>query len=73
MHGDPQGRNQLPLWEEQTERRLGIVEHKVDKLLDPETGIYPKLNSIEGRLSRWAIAILSSVMVGIIVQVAYGR
>lgn len=60
----------LPEWEEQTERRLGLVEHKVDKLLDPETGIYPKLTAIEGRLKSWAIAILSGIGVEVLVQLA---
>lgn len=49
-------------WEEQTERRLGIVENKVDKIMDPETGIYPKLSGIESRLKTYVITILVTVL-----------
>lgn len=49
-------------WEEATERRLGIVEQKVDKLLDPETGIYPKLTQIEAHLAKWALGILTTLV-----------
>lgn len=45
-------------WEENTERRVGILEQKVDKILDPENGIYPKLGGIEDKLTRYAVAIL---------------
>lgn len=48
-------------WEENTERRLGIVEQKVDKILDPETGIYPKLDIMGGKLRGWAIGILTAL------------
>lgn len=49
-------------WEENTERRVGILENKVDKLLDPEHGIYPKISRAETRLTRWAIAILTTAV-----------
>lgn len=53
-------------WEENTERRLGIVEQKVDKLLDPETGIYPKLEDVGNRLRTWAIAILTALLLTLV-------
>lgn len=56
-------------WEEATERRLGIVEQKVDKLLDPEVGIYPKLERVENRLSRKVIAVLTSVVGVLILEI----
>jgi hypothetical protein len=70
-------------WEANTERRLGILEHKMDKLLDPEAGIYPLLNvaaataanvaqRAETRLTRWAIAILTSV-VGTLITIIVTR
>jgi hypothetical protein len=62
----------LPAWEENTERRLGIVEHKVDKLLDPETGIYPKMDAVQARLQQWAIALLTAIVVGAAVQLIFG-
>lgn len=49
-------------WEEGVERRIGIAEQKIDKLMDPETGIYPKLSQIEGRLVRWAVGILTTLV-----------
>ena len=58
----------VPEWEEATERRLGIVEQKVDKILDPELGIYPKLTQIEGRLTRWAIGILTSCVAVLVLE-----
>lgn len=58
-------------WEENTERRLNIAEQKLDKLLDPETGIYAKLTRIEGQLARWAIAILSTLLVNIAITYAF--
>lgn len=62
-------------WEEATERRLGVVEQKIDKILDPEAGIYPRLSQLEGRLVRWAIAILTTllgVLVAVIVEITIG-
>jgi hypothetical protein len=53
-------------WEDNTERRLGIAEHKIDKLLDPVEGIYALLASIERRLAAWAIAILTAIIVSLI-------
>lgn len=52
----------LPEWEEQAERRIGTLEGKMDKLLDPEKGIYPKMDKIKGDLARWAIAILTGLI-----------
>jgi hypothetical protein len=49
-------------WEENTERRVGIVEAKMDKILDPEIGIYPKLGSIEDRLARQFNALLLALL-----------
>jgi hypothetical protein len=60
-------------WEENTERRIGIAEQKLDKLLDPERGIYARLARIEGNLMRWAIAILASIIVSLVVQLLTGR
>lgn len=60
--------SRIPEWDENTERRVGILESKMDKLLDPETGIYSKLSGIESRLQRWAIAILGAILVSLIVQ-----
>lgn len=53
-------------WEENTERRLGIVEMKIDKLLDPESGIYPKIDVLSGRLRGWAIGILTALVLNLI-------
>lgn len=55
-------------WEENTERRLGIVENKVDKLLDPEIGIYPKLADLGDRLQRWAIALLTTLLIAVVLE-----
>lgn len=60
-------------WEENTERRLGILESKVDKILDPQAGVYPLMRTIESRLKSWAISILTMIVVGIIVQVILYR
>lgn len=59
----------IPDWESNTERRLGIVEAKVDKILDPEAGIYPLMRNVESRLKTYAISILTMIIVGIIVQI----
>ncbi len=55
--------SRLPEWEENTERRLGIVEQKIDKLLDPEHGIYPKVNQVQVSLMRWGIVILTTLLI----------
>ena len=60
-------------WIENTERRIGILEQKIDKLLDPELGIYAKLASLNARLSGWAIAILTTIIASLIVQIVTGR
>lgn len=52
-----------------SDRRLQVVERKVERLLDPETGIYAKLDDVEQRLRGWAIAILTSVIVAILLLV----
>lgn len=49
-------------WEENTERRMGIVEMKVDKLMDPEVGIYPKIEGLGRRLLVWAVGILTALV-----------
>lgn len=49
-------------WEENTERRLGIVEQKVDKVLDPETGVYPKLTNLDVRIKNYVITILLTIL-----------
>jgi hypothetical protein len=68
--GREQGREgRVTGWEENTERRLGIVEQKVDKLLDPEIGIYPKLGGIEDKLTRYFVGLLV-VLVGDLVLLA---
>lgn len=56
------GTNQLPEWEANTERRLGIVEQKIDKMLDPIDGIWPSILSAEHRLQRWAVGIMVALM-----------
>lgn len=53
-------------WEENTERRVGIIEMKMDKLLDPETGIYPKLDDVMVRLRTWAIGILTALLLNLV-------
>lgn len=61
-------------WEENTERRVGILEQKVDKILDPETGIYPSLTKLNGQLMRWAIGILTALVMNLaLVLVLIGR
>ena len=63
----------MPEWEEQAERRIGVLEAKMDKVLDPERGIYPLMRNIESRLKGYAISILVAILVGIIVQVVLYR
>lgn len=65
MSAEGRDRARLPEWEESTERRIGILEHKIDKLLDPETGIYSHMTRISSQLSRWAIAILTGLLVNL--------
>lgn len=60
-------------WEENTERRLGIVEQKVDKILDPQSGVYPKMEEVANKLRAWAIVILTTLvlnLIGVIVALA---
>jgi len=60
-------------WDRNTERRLKDLERKVDKMLDPETGIYPKLDDLAGSLRGWAIGLLTALvlnLVGVIVLLA---
>lgn len=56
-------------WEENTERRVGIMEQKVDKLLDPETGIYPKLTGVQVSLTRWGIAVLTVLLINAMLMI----
>lgn len=57
-----------PEWYENTERRIGILEKKVDDMLNPKDGIYPAMSRVESKLKSWAIAILSSIIISIIVE-----
>lgn len=59
----------MATWEENTERRVGIVEAKMDKLLDPENGIYPKLGSIEDRLAQQFNTLLLALLTATITVV----
>lgn len=53
-------------WEENTERRLGILEQKMDKLLDPEHGIYPKLSHIDRRIAYSTVGILLGLVANLV-------
>lgn len=55
-------------WEENTERRVGILEQKMDKVLDPRDGIYPTVTRIETRMMRWAVAILSGIVANLVLN-----
>lgn len=63
----------IPDWEDNTERRIGILEKKMDDILNPQAGIYPLVRSIESRLKGYAISILTAVIVGIVVQIILYR
>lgn len=47
-------------------RRLELVEADVDRILDPETGLYPLLRAMESRLKSVAIMVLLSVLVNMV-------
>ncbi len=51
------------------EQRLAAVERKVDRLLDPETGVYAAIVQVERRVTAFGLAILSSIVVGVLVEV----
>ena len=52
------------------DRRLELVENDVDRLLDPETGIYALLRAMEGRLKSVAIMVLIACLVNLIAIIA---
>jgi len=52
------------------ERRLQNVERDVDRLLDPETGIYAKLAAMESRLKSVAISVLVAVLLNIAIVIS---
>jgi hypothetical protein len=51
-------------------RRLELVERDLDRLLDPETGIYVLLNAMESRLKSVAIMVLIGVLLNLILMLA---
>jgi hypothetical protein len=68
MNPDQRRRQQLTARLD-VERRLTLVERDVDRLLDPETGIYAKLDSMSDRLRGWAIAILTGLIGALLLEV----
>lgn len=42
----------------------------MDKLLDPESGIYPKIDVLASRLRGWAIGILTALVLNLVGVVA---
>jgi hypothetical protein len=66
---DPKRRRQQLVGQLDFERRLTLVERNVDRLLDPETGIYAKLDSMVGRLRGWAIALMTGIIAALLLEV----
>lgn len=60
-------------WERHLERRVERLELKMEKLLDPETGVYPKIEGLYLRLTRWGIALLAAMLVNVVVVVLVGK
>jgi hypothetical protein len=50
-------------------KRVGRLENLVDRLLDPEKGIYAKLDEVETQLQKYALGIIGSILSGVIVQI----
>ena len=57
-------------WERSTDKRLDNLERKVDKMLDPETGIYARLDDLGANLRGWLIGALSALILNLVGVIA---
>lgn len=55
------------------DKRVDKLERLVDRLIDPERGIYAKLDEVESQLKTYALGIMGSIISAVIVQIVLYR
>lgn len=57
------------IWFDEVERRLKRVEESNRRLMDPENGVFPRIEAVRNTLRSWAIMILTALVINLTMAV----